>query len=200
MRKPALHVNATEEFLWSDNVALFYGTAPLTRPALLSVARLAAEGRTVWVLDGANSFDAYLVARLARGSGYAPETVLTRIRLSRAFTCFQLAELVTHKLPAAIDPGGSAAVVCLGLLDTLYDEDVPMSDSIRLLRQMLAAFHRLAGAGHRILITAREPRAELRERVALLNLLKASVQHRERVDPPPTRRLRMPTQLRLMAG
>ena len=73
-----------------SQIALLYGTANLTRLALYGIAHVAAEQRNVWVLDGGNSFDAYFVARLARSWSIAPETILSHIRLSRAFICYQM--------------------------------------------------------------------------------------------------------------
>lgn len=113
-----------------SQIALLYGTADLTRLALCGIARVAAEQRAVWVLDGGNSFDAYFVVRLARSWGIAPEIVLSHIRLSRAFTCYQMSELITRRLSAVIDPFSSATIVCLDFLETFYDEDVELADAI----------------------------------------------------------------------
>jgi hypothetical protein len=167
-------------------IALLFGNADLTRLALYGIARAAAEQHAVWVLDGGNSFDAYFVARRARGWGIAPEIVLSRIQLSRAFTCYQMSELITRRLRAAIDPSASATIVCLDLLETLYDDDVALADAIRLVRTVVAHLGDLAKRGNHILITAREPHAGLRERMVLLDLLKASAQQVERVGAPAT--------------
>jgi hypothetical protein len=165
-----------------SQIALLYGTANLTRLALYGIAHVAAEQRNVWVLDGGNSFDAYFVARLARSWSIAPETILSHIRLSRAFICYQMSELITRRLGAAIKSFPSAAIVCLDLLETFYDEDVALADAIRLVRTVLAHLSKLVKRGNRILITAREPRAGFRERMVLLDLLKASAHPVERVD------------------
>jgi hypothetical protein len=167
-------------------IALLFGNADLTRLALFGIARVAAEQRAVWVLDGGNSFDAYFVARLARGWGMAPEVVLSWIQLSRAFTCYQMSELITRRLGAAIGPSANATIACLDLLGTFYVEDVALADAIRLVRTVAAHLGDLAKCGNHILITAREPHAGLRERMVLLDLLKASAQQVERVDAPVT--------------
>jgi hypothetical protein len=167
-----------------SQIALLYGTANLTRLALYGIAHVAAEQRNVWVLDGGNSFDAYFVARLARSWSIAPEIVLSRIQLSRAFTCYQMSELITRRMDVAIKSFPSAAIVCLDLLETFYDEDVALADAIHLVRTILAHLSKLAKRGNRILITTREPHAGLRERMVLLDLLKASVHQVECVDTP----------------
>ncbi len=137
-----------------------------TARALYSIARLAAENRAIYVLDGANKFDAYWIARLARGWGSAPEIALARVRLSRAFTCYQMRELIARKL----NPPASSAIFCLRLLDTFYDEDVPLADAVRLLRQSLARLRALARAGAIVVMTARAPAA--RARVVLWNVVR----------------------------
>ena len=47
-------------------------------------------------LDGANRFDPLLIARLARQRGIAAAEFNRRIRVARAFTCFQLTELLVR--------------------------------------------------------------------------------------------------------
>jgi hypothetical protein len=169
-----------------SQIALLYGNADLTHLALYGIARVAAEQCAVWVLDGGNSFDAYFVARLARSWSIAPEIVLSHIRLSRAFTCYQMSELITRRMDVAIKSFPSAAIVCLDLLETFYDEDVALTDAIRLVRTVSAHLSELAQRGNRILIMTREPRAGFRERMVLLDLLKASAHQVERVDEPAT--------------
>ena len=45
-------------------------------------------------VDGGNGFDPYLLSELAAASKENPKEVLSRIMISRAFTCHQLASLV----------------------------------------------------------------------------------------------------------
>jgi hypothetical protein len=63
---------------------------------------------------------------------------------------------------------------------------VALPDAIRLVRTVSAYLCNLAKRGNRILITAREPRAGLSERMVLLDLLKAFAHQVERVDAPAT--------------
>lgn len=213
-------------FFSSDGrIGLLYSSASLTRVALYGITLAAVANHPVWVLDGANSFDAYFVARLARGWNYAPELILSRIHLSRAFTCYQLAESITRRMPVApakpMDAERSkmysdfrsshcsATVFCLGLLDTFYDEDVPLLDAVRLLRSIVASIAGLARSGHTVFITAREPRqptlpkgaSRSEDRRRLMSLLIEAATHTKRIDlniEEPT--VPGPTQLQLMAG
>ncbi|HMK08780.1 MAG TPA: hypothetical protein VK449_07080, partial [Anaerolineales bacterium] len=61
-----------------------------------------------------------------------PYDILDRMHLSRAFTCFQLAELIENA------PAGPEPLFVLDLLATFYDESVPLRDSERLLATTLA--------------------------------------------------------------
>jgi hypothetical protein len=133
----------------------------------------------VRVFDGGNRFDGYFVARLARRLSSDPHATLERIRLSRAFTCFQLAELVktwpevqeSDNVPdlEARAPGPSVLFV-LDMLTTFYDESVSLSDTERLLTNTIAHLKRLASAGP-VIVGAREPRILVKERWTLLDRL-----------------------------
>jgi hypothetical protein len=89
------------------------------------------------------------------------------MRLSRAFTCFQLAELIENA------PAGAEPLFVLDLLATFYDESVPLRDSERLLATTLAHLRRLAAAGP-VIVGAREPQTLVKERWLLLDQLQAS--------------------------
>lgn len=79
-----------------------------------------------------------------------PYDILDRMRLSRAFTCFQLAELIENA------PAGPEPLFILDLLATFYDESVPLRDSQRLLATTLTHLRRLAAVGP-VIVGGREP-------------------------------------------
>ena len=104
-----------------------------------------AEWPVLRIVDGGNCFNAYTVARAARGR---PE-VLGRITVSRAFTCYQVLSLL-ESMPAIPVP-----VVILDLLNTFYDESVQAGERKRLLRACLGQLERLERvAGGLIPVTA----------------------------------------------
>jgi hypothetical protein len=155
------------EALQQPRLALFWGAHTPTRTLLLAITALAARGRDVRVFDGGNRFDGYYVARLARQMSAAPQKILSRIHLSRAFTCFQLAELIENT-PATLEP-----LFALDLLATFYDESVPLRDAERLLVDTLAHLKRLAAVGP-VVVGAREPQSLVKERWGLLDRLQAA--------------------------
>jgi hypothetical protein len=126
------------------NVRVLYGPRCPHQLALHVVGQLLLTGQEVLVLDGANSFDAYLLSRMAQATGQRPEHVLSRLMISRAFTCHQMAELVMTKLAPAVKKRRYNFVLCAGLLATFYDEDVPLVEAKRLLGKVLAKIGELA--------------------------------------------------------
>lgn len=163
-------------------LTLLWGSQAPTRSLLGAAVRLAAAGAGVRLFDGGNSFDGYFVARLARQlcltRAADPYDILDRIRLSRAFTCFQMAELI-ESVPAVPEP-----LVVLDLLATFYDESVPLRDSDRLLATTLAHLRRLAAAGP-VIVGAREPQSLVKERWLLLDRLQAAADSAWLLRPPP---------------
>src|SRR5512138_2606474 len=66
--------------------------------ALRSLAAPLLSGTPVTAVDGGNRFDPYAVARAAAALGGSPALALSRLRLSRAFTCHQLEALLSSRL------------------------------------------------------------------------------------------------------
>jgi hypothetical protein len=152
------------EALLGPRLSLLWGTRSPTRALLSMLTILAGRGETVRVFDGGNRFDGYFVARLARRMTPEPHSVLERVQLSRAFTCFQLAELIEN---ARIEPG---PLFVLDLLNTFYDESVPLRDVERLLAVTISHLKRMATHGP-VIVGAREPQTLVKERWILLDRL-----------------------------
>ncbi len=167
--EPAL-LEAAQE----PRLTLLWGARTPARPLLA----LAARGQRLRLFDGGNRFDGYFVARVARRLGVHPGAALGRLRLSRAFTCFQLAELIENA-PAAPEP-----LIVLDLLATFYDESVPLRESEHLLETTLAHLRRLAAAGP-VLVGACEPRSLVKERWTLLDQVQAAAEVAWMLRPPP---------------
>ncbi len=94
--------------------------------SLKFIAELAQTG-PVRVLDGGNRFDVLTLNRELRRRELALYTALDRIRVARAFTCYQMATMLEE--PA---PGGIPTLV-LNLLTTFQDENASLSERLRLL-------------------------------------------------------------------
>jgi hypothetical protein len=77
---------------------------------------------TAAFIDAGNSFDPYFLALLARQYHRDPAEVLDRVIISRAFTCYELANLVSE-LPRLLDTYGARLVVVSDIL-SLFNEDI----------------------------------------------------------------------------
>ncbi len=146
---PAINARLLDDLL-QPRLALFWGTQEPTRTLLAAATVMASRGLPLRLFDGGNRFDGYFVARLARRLSAHPRATLGRIRISRAFTCFQLAELIENA-PASPEP-----LFVLDLLATFYDESVPLPDSERLLSNTITHLKRLATIGP-VIVGARQP-------------------------------------------
>jgi hypothetical protein len=133
------------------------------------------QGDTVLLIDGANTFDPYLVGEIARRTKRPPRELLERIFVARAFTCHQMETLITERLEEAMEKVQSRIIILSGLLNTFYDEDVPTLEALRLLRKSLRKLKTL-GERHLILALCPDPPARVSQRKSFLNLLKSQAQ------------------------
>ncbi len=149
-------------------LTLLWGTRLPTQSMLALFTLLAVQGSTPRLFDGGNRFDGYFVARLARRLTPRPHAVLDDMHLSRAFTCFQLVELIETA------PERPSPLLVLDLLNTFYDESVPLRDCQRLLGRVIGRLQQLARSAP-VIVGAREPKALIKERWTLLEQLQAGV-------------------------
>lgn len=106
----------------------------------------ASLGFQVFVADGANRFDPYVISKFARKAGFPPDVLLKKIYVARAFTCHQLATLI-QRLDPMILPGFSPLVVFLGPCTMFFDEDVPGEEAAFLFRKTLAKIQAMSRKG-----------------------------------------------------
>jgi hypothetical protein len=104
---------------------------------------MAGRGLDPVVLDGANGFDPYMVSSFARRALISPETLLKRIRIARAFTCYQMTTLVEERLERLQKPW----MILLGPATTFLDEDVPDREVGPLFERVLRKMERMAEEG-----------------------------------------------------
>src|ERR1700732_3036934 len=104
-------------------VTVFYGCPRTPRLSHYFLPRVLKAGHQVLYLDGANQINPLLIARLARERGQEPSTFNSLIRVSRAFTCFQLTELI-RRAPDFLEKFPAQVVMITALPDLYFDEDV----------------------------------------------------------------------------
>ena len=96
-------------------------------------------------IDGGNSFDPYLLSKLATISKENPKEVLSRVIISRAFTCHQLASLI-NEADNIINtfPTNFIAVSDILHLFTDPESDIDNYEIEMILPKMLKCIHDLA--------------------------------------------------------
>jgi hypothetical protein len=94
---------------------------------------------SVVLIDGGNRSDLYLFSSYAKLYGVAPKKALRRVVMSRAFTMYQMANLVVKELAKVVDEYGAKVVVLSDVLGMLNEESGLREDEAR----------RLAGAVRR---------------------------------------------------
>jgi len=99
------------------------------------------RGEAVLFLDAANCFDPHRLAAFAHRCRRSPEEFLERVHLSRAFTCFQLAELIA-RTPAAARRYRVQRVLLTGVPDIFDDEELPAAEVRQVFRRSLEQLKR----------------------------------------------------------
>ncbi len=80
-------------------------------------------------IDGGNTFDVYQVSNYACILQLDRDEVLRRIKVSRAFTCYQLVNLIVEKLPALLCEEKVRLVVIANLLDMFMDPEIDLNET-----------------------------------------------------------------------
>jgi hypothetical protein len=121
-----------------SGLSLFYGRPEAPRLSHYFLPRVLLSGGRVLYVDGANRFDPLLLARMARQRGQAPAEFYERVRVARAFTCFQLTELLA-RVPRLLARFAAGALIVTGLPELYFDEDVREGEAQVSFRRALAA-------------------------------------------------------------
>jgi hypothetical protein len=104
-------------------LTVFYGCPEMPRLSHYFLPRLLFAKKQILYLDGANQISPLLLARFARERGVEPSQVNGLIRVARAFTCFQLTELV-RRVPKTLENFSADVLIVTALPDLYFDEDV----------------------------------------------------------------------------
>jgi hypothetical protein len=126
-----------------QGLALFYGDKDTARLSHYFLPRLLLEGKRVLMLDGANCADPRLLERLARQRRVPFEQFSRRLQIARAFTCFQLTELIA-RVPRLLSDFPAQVLVVTAFPELYYDEDVRDWNAQVAFEQALANLRRWA--------------------------------------------------------
>ncbi len=136
----------------------------------------------VALVDGANRFDPYYLARVLRGQYGDARPFLKNIYVSRGFTCYQMEAAITQRLPQFLRKMESKTAMIFGLLDTFYDEQARFQEVQRSLERIMKRLHEMKKEGVSILIVALEMKVLPEERNQLFRSLKTSADRVYRLE------------------
>src|SRR6202162_5915600 len=119
----AQHSSPKPWVLPSRALTLYYGCPEMPRLSHYFLPRILLNQGRVLYLDGANQISPLLIARFARERGLDPSAFNALVRVSRAFTCFQLTELI-RRVPKVLGAFAADVLILTALPDLFFDEDV----------------------------------------------------------------------------
>jgi len=105
------------------SLSVFYGCPEIQHLSHYFLPRILLSQKRVLYLDGANQISPLLIARFARERGLEPSALNGLIRIARAFTCFQLTELI-RRVPRVLGTFRADVLILTALPDLYFDEDV----------------------------------------------------------------------------
>lgn len=107
----------------AKGLALFEGDSDAPRLSHYFLPSLILGGKRILLLDGANCADPRLMARLSERRGIPFEQFTRHIQIARAFTCFQLTELIA-RVPRLIAGFPAQVLVVTAFPELYYDQDI----------------------------------------------------------------------------
>jgi hypothetical protein len=131
------------------------------------------NSRVVYI-DGGNTFDPYAVSAIAQEYGLEPRAVLEKILISRAFTAYQLTELVFEKLEETSKRYRSKLVVISDITGLFLDRDVPKIEGRDIFLKMTQYLLDLASRRRAVVVASYVPRPYLSRNLFLESVLLSS--------------------------
>ncbi len=138
----------------TPSLQLLIAPLPLQREASLQFIAELARGGPVRVLDGGNRFDLLSLNRELRRRDLPLYPALERVRVARAFTCYQMAALLEG--PAR----GGIPTLVLNLLATFQDESASLDERLRLLESCLFSLTKRARRAPVLVVLHPQPSGE----------------------------------------
>ncbi|MBZ5669734.1 MAG: hypothetical protein LAO04_08395 [Acidobacteriia bacterium] len=124
-------------------LAVFHGECDAPRLSHYFLPRLVLEGKRILFLDGANCANPRLMARLAERRGIPFAQFNRQIKLARAFTCFQLTELIS-RVPQFLAEFPAQVLMVTAFPELYFDEDIRPADASAAFQQALGHLRRWA--------------------------------------------------------
>jgi hypothetical protein len=145
--------------------AVLKGSSVLSLASLLCVkaqlpTQIGGLQSTVVFIHGGNTFRLYQIAQLAQIHHLNPKKVLDNIYISRAFTAYQAAALITHHLKEIIEKHNSKLVIISDLADIFLDKDISEVETQRIFNHVATFLSNFAKETQTIVIATYPPHEE----------------------------------------
>jgi hypothetical protein len=163
-------------------VYLLYGNDRVFPLSLTMAAHAMTTGSSVAVVDGCNQFNVHLISRFARERRMNPDKLLRQIFISRGFTCYQMEQAVTNRLPAFLGTIRSTTAMIFGLLDTFFDEQASLREVQQILQRVLASLNDMKMNGVSVLVVCHAYNVLPEERNRLFGTLKTGMDRVYRLE------------------
>ena len=111
----------------------------------------------VLFVDGSNSFKLYDISSIAQSFGLDPKHVLERIFISRAFTAYQMTDLILEQLENATKTYNTKIVILANLAQLYLDKDIPKHESHEIFLQLTHYLADFAKRHQVILVATHHP-------------------------------------------
>lgn len=122
--------------------------------SVLAISENSSSELTILWLDGANSFNPYRISELSRKMCLDSERVLRKIRISRAFTCYQMMSLILDRVEESLEIFGPLFVVITGLPRIFSSSDLPEQEALRAFEPVVENLRRFQSTGLAMYLTA----------------------------------------------
>lgn len=120
--------------------------ARLCIQALMPIRQGGIEAQSIIFIDAGNNSNIYQCVSFARQLGLEVQKVLRGIVVSRAFTIYQLAGVITHELPQVIRRFNSKLVVISDLLKMfIQDPQISKGETGYLIDEIMASLSKITG-------------------------------------------------------
>ena len=156
-------------------VYLIHGDRTIFSLSLTMASAAIARGASIAVVDGGNRFDAHLIARFAREHRIDPSQLLSRIFISRGFTCYQMEQAITGRLPAFLRSRGATTAMIFNPLETFYDQQAPFREVQHILVRVLRSLEQMKREGISVLLACLDRTLWPEERNRLFPMLASGV-------------------------
>jgi Rad51 len=111
-------------------------------------------------IDGGNTFSLYQIAQFAQIHRLNPKQVLDNIFISRAFTAYQLASLITNQLKEVIKKYDAKLAIISDIAGVFLDKDIPEYEAQRIFNQVTLYLSNFARENKVIIIATYPPHME----------------------------------------